>query len=216
MTGKELYQIWAPDGARWVNWARPVSFVTIENSAQMKPAAPFMPSNSLQISQLKKETGVIIDLPSNESIKEGIALAQVGWRPIPLFNGTKAQKNAFCLVDTQPIENALVWGASELEKIQLPLNAPPAFLLDSNRLHRHKMNVSVFDNSWDIYDQDLPTAEYFIHMGIHKILLHAEKPHKDLTKILYKYQKKGLKILFTNGYKNPRSITIKKPLWQRH
>lgn len=27
MTGKDVYKIWAPVGARWVDWVRPVPFV---------------------------------------------------------------------------------------------------------------------------------------------------------------------------------------------
>ena len=30
MNGKELYKIYAPIGAKWVNWVRPVSFVAID------------------------------------------------------------------------------------------------------------------------------------------------------------------------------------------
>ncbi len=114
-------------------------------------------------------------------------------------------------VNNKAIEIGLIKGAMELRKMKIGKKAPPAFLLDSNRMNRLKMNVSVFDNSWDIYDQDFPSAEYFIQNGINKIILRGERVHKDLKKILYKFQKKEIKIFFTNGYETPKEITIKKP-----
>lgn len=30
MTGKELYQIWAPTNKRWVEWVRPVPFIHMD------------------------------------------------------------------------------------------------------------------------------------------------------------------------------------------
>jgi hypothetical protein len=104
----------------------------------------------------------------------------------------------------------LRWGASVIKKIALPPNAPPAFLLDSNRLHRYKRKVAIFDNSWDLYDQDLPSAEYFLSNGITKIIVHSEKLSKDLQKIFQKFPQKGIKILFTDGYEMPKEIVIKK------
>ena len=96
--------------------------------------------------------------------------------------------------------------------MEISNDAPPTFLLDSNRMNRFKMNVSVFDNSWDIYAQDLPSAEYFLKNGINKIIVRGEKIQKDLRKILYKFQKKGIKILYTNGYEEPKGVKIKKTL----
>lgn len=114
-------------------------------------------------------------------------------------------------VNNHAIEIGLIQGASEIKKMKIEENAPPAFLLDSNRMNRLKMNVSVFDNSWDIYDQDLPTAEYFIKNDINKIIVRGEKINKDLKRILYKFQKKNIKIFFTNGYETPKKVSIKKP-----
>jgi len=115
------------------------------------------------------------------------------------------------LVDNSSIQNALIWGAYELEKIEISKDAPPVFLLDSNRTHRFKMNTSIFDNSWDLYNQDIPTAKYFSKNKITTIIVRGESMQKDLSKILYTFQKEGIKILFTNGYEKPKEITIKKP-----
>ena len=61
------------------------------------------------------------------------------------------------------------------------------------------MNETVFDNSWDIYAQDLPTEKYFLKNGINKIIVIGDKIQKDLSKILYKFQEKKLDIFLSNG-----------------
>jgi len=211
MTGKDTYKIWAPAGAGWTDWVRPVPFVSIKDSFTPKTACNFTIPPINYISKLPAGTAVMVDLPGYDGIKEGLALARIGFRPVPLYNGTNEQEGAMALVDNHIIESALVWGASELRKLELPPDALPVFLLDSNRTHRFKMNVSVFDNSWDLYDQDIPSAEYFLNHGIHSIIVRGEKIQVDLAKILYKFSGKGIKILFTDGYEAPKEIKVKKP-----
>jgi len=160
---------------------------------------------------VQKDTAIILDLPGYESINEGLALAKTGWRPIPLYNGTYEQNGAMALVNNHVINYSLLWGAGVLKSMELDDDAPPVFLLDSNRTHRFKMNVSVFDNSWDIYKQDLPTAKYFIQNGIKKIIVRGDKIHNDLSLILHKFQNKGISIMFTNGFDTPEEIVIKEP-----
>lgn len=212
MTGIDIFKIWAPTEANWVDWVRPVPFVSIDNRFEAYEVGDFTIPNISYIKELKKDTAIIIDLPGNESIKEGLATAKLGFRPIPIYNGTDEQKGAMATVDNHSIKIGLIKGAKELQKIKISNDAPPTFLLDSNRMNRFKMNVSVFDNSWDIYAQDFPTAEYFLKNGINKIIVRGEKIQKDLRKILYKFQKKEIKILFTNGYEEPKEVKIRKPL----
>ena len=171
MTGREALEIWAPAGAKWTDWVRPVPFVAIDHSETIRVQAKFNIPKIIYISELQANTAIMADLPGHDGIKEGIALAMSGWRPIPLYNGTNGQPGAAALVDNKGIESALIWGAAELQKINIPNNAPPAFLLDSNRTHRHKMNPSIFDNSWDLYYQDIPSAEYFLQNGINRIII---------------------------------------------
>lgn len=211
MTGREAFKLWAPAGARWVDWVRPVSFVTNDGSHGPNSAADFTVPSILYVAKPQENAALIIDMPGYDSVKEGIALARLGFRPVPLYNGTTAQDGAMALIDTHAIESTLRWGALELEKISLVKNAQPAFLLDSSRMHRYKMSISVFDNSWDIYDQDMPPAEYFLAHGITRIIVRADTIQRDLSRILYKFQKKGITILFTNGYDKPKVVTIKKP-----
>ena len=203
MTGRDIFKIWAPAGARWAEWVRPVHFVAIDNVKQVNRVCNFTIPNITYINELKADTAVILDIPGHDGIEEGLALAKLGFRPIPLYNGTNEQQGAMALVDNHTIRIALIWGALELKKLNIADNAPPVFLLDSNRTHRFKMNVSVFDNSWDLYSQDMPSYDYFLEKGINKIIVKGETIQKDLAKLLSNYQKKGIKILFTNGYDNP-------------
>jgi len=211
MTGAEAFKVWAPKGAGWVQWVRPVLFVAADYPKSKCTAADLSIPSIHYLSELRADTALILDLPGCESVKEGLALSRLGWRPIPLYNGTVQQKGAMALVDNNAIEMALLWGASELGNVKIPSDAPPVFLLDSNRTNRHKMNVSVFDNSWDIYDQDLPSAAYFSEHGIRNIIVRSQAIQKDLQIILYKLQKKGIFIHFTNGYENAKEVSVRKP-----
>ena len=205
MTGREIFKIWAPVDCKWTDWVRPVPFASINNLYKINFTVPVIN----YINKMQENTAIILDLPGGDSIKEGLALAMLGFRPIPLYNGTNGQAGATPLVDNCVIENALIWGASELEKLELNKDAPPAFLADSNRAHRFKFNASVFDNSWDLYAQDMPPPEYFIKNQIDKIIVRGDPIQKDLIRILYKFQKAGIIIFFTDGYDEPKVIKIK-------
>ena len=211
MTGRDVYKKWAPAGVRWTEWVRPVPFVSMDYSYLDGGLSEHTTPVIGYANGCSMDTAIIVDLPGAESVKEGIALARLGFRPIPVYNGTSGQEGAMAIVDTLAIENALKWGAGELEGIKIADNAPPAFLLDSNRTHRLKMNASVFDNSWDIYDQDLPTAEYLMGKDIRRIVVRGVKMQTDLIKILFKFQGKGITIHYTDGYAKPSAIVLKAP-----
>lgn len=211
MTGQDIFKIWAKEGAKWVDWVRPVPFVSINNYSKTYIIEDFEIPNIFYINEVSTDTAIIIDLPGNNSIKEGLATAKLGFRPIPIYNGTDSQQGAMSTSDNHSIKVGLIIGALKLTKIQISNNAPPAFLLDTNRMNRFKMDFSVFDNSWDIYAQDFPSAEYFLKNGINKIIVRGEFIQKDLRKVLYKFQKKGISIFFTNGYESPKKVKIHKP-----
>lgn len=211
MTGKEIYRIWAPTNSKWSGWVRPVPFIAIDKKLEINEFIDFSLPNIYYINEYSKETAIIIDLPSYKSIEEGISLTKIGYRPIPIFNGTIEEPKVMSTTNNHIIVPALVWGGNELKNIKLSENANPVFLLDTERLNRRKMNPSVFDNSWDIYDQDVPSANYFLNNGITKIIIRSDKIHKDLKKILYNYQKKNIEIYFTNGYEEVKKVIIKKP-----
>lgn len=207
---KEIYKVWAPFDKKWIDWVRPVAFVEIKAKREAHEVLDYTIPDIGYLQACVKDMAIILDDSGVDSIKEGIALAKIGYRPIPVFNGTNPTSGAFSTTNNSIIVPLLVWGANELKNIKLEADAPPVFLLDSNRLNRYKINRSVFDNSWDIYPQDLPSYKYFFDNGITKLLVKGDKINDDLKKILYKYQKKGMKILFTDGCIDIKEIRLKK------
>ena len=210
MTGKDLFKIWAPIGAKWVNWVRPVPFININEQFEGYESGEFVIPKINYMSKVKLNTAIIVDLPGNTSIKEGLAIAKFGFRPIPIYNGTDEQEGAMATVDNKIIKIGLIKGALELKKMQFDKDAPPVFLLDSNRMNRYKINLSVFDNSWDIYAQDIPSPEYFLKNGICDIIVRGNCINKDLNKVLYPFQKKGINIFLVDRYENLKRIKLKK------
>lgn len=210
MVGRGIFTIWAPQGKKWTEWVRPVPFVAINEDFRTYEVCDFTIPNITYMDKLPENTAIIVDLADDEGIKEGIALAKIGFRPIPVYNGTEPQEGVMSTIDNNVIEYGLIKGAVELQKIIIKDDAPPAFLMDSNRTHRYKMNESVFDNSWDIYPQDLPSAKYFLTNDINKIIVVGEKFQKDLKRILRKFEKEGIEILFIKRYEESKKLVVSK------
>ena len=204
MTNKEVFRVWAPLNKKWVDWVRPVPFVNIN-----KKHENFRPSGVV-ISCLDdfdmKNTAIIVDLPSDDSVEAGILLAQNGYRPIPIYNGVMQQKGSRATTNNEGILSALVWGASILKTVKIDDNAPPAFLIDSNRLHRWRIDLSIFDNSWDVYPQDIPSEDYFLKNGINKILIIGRKYPRDLKAIIKEWPKKQISVYVSDGYEKPKCV----------
>lgn len=210
INNKELYKIWAPFDFPWSPWVRPVLFANINDTLKINKYLSFEPNVVKYVEKGVTDTAIFVDLPSTEEIEEGIALAKLGFRPIPLYNGTEPQDGVKSIINNDEIEGAIIWGAKELRNINLDKLAPPAFLLDFNRVERRRRDVSVFDNSWDIYYQDVPTAEYLLNNKIKKIIVRSSILNKDLKRILYGYQKKGMQIFLAKEIDLIKKVEIKK------
>ena len=210
MTGKEIFKVWAPTGKKWTGWVRPVPFVGMKEHSKDYNYADFVAPVIDYLGKEWEDAAIIVDLPGEESVEEGIALAGLGYRPIPIYNGTIEQQGARATVDNQTVGIALEWGAAELSKVEIEDDALPAFLLDNNRLQRYKMEDSLFDNSWDVYAQDMPSADFLLKNGIRKVVVIGEFFSDDLKVILYDYQKKKIDIYFTDRYRIPQKYRIHK------
>ena len=214
MRGKEIYKIYAPNGAKWTDWVRPVPFVAID-TYNRKPIADWMERKAMFLKNYQQDTAIFVDLPGKESIELSIDLAYKGYRPIPIFNGTDEQPGSQATTDTYLIESCLINGSEKLKNIKLDNNANPAFLLDSYRTNRYRAKESVFDNSWDLYKQDIPSAEYFKQNGITKIIIVGDEIQRDLKKIFLKFQEKGIDIYLTDGYTFPQKVKLTKTIKER-
>ena len=151
-------------------------------------------------------------MPGAESVREGLSLAKLGVRPIAIYNGPDEQLGSTANVDNSPLELAVLWGADILKNISFEEDAPPAFLFDSTRMNLIRKDRTVYDNSWYVYEQDMPSGKYLLDNGINRVILVSdnEKIRKDTNKLLYEYKKKGLEILHTDGFKEPVKAKIKK------
>ena len=214
MRGKEIYKIYAPNGAKWIDWVRPVPFVAID-TYNRKPIANFLDRKAMFLKKYQQDTAIFIDLPGKESIELGIGLAHMGYRPIPVFNGTDEQQGSQATTNTYLIESYLINGSQKLKNIELKNDANPVFLLDSHRTNRYRAKESIFDNSWDLYKQDIPSAEYFKQNGITKIIVVGETIQRDLKKIFLKFQEKEIDIYITDGYTLPQKVKLTKTIKER-
>lgn len=207
MKNKDYYKIWAPKISIWSSWVRPVPFLDIDKVHDRNFVLPEI-SNKLVY---KDDTVYFIDLPKDESVLIGLRMMEQGYRPIALYNASPAPNKSFSLVDTVSIQEALKWGTSLLNEANLRDDALPVFLLDSNRILRHKFDPSVFDNSWDLYKQDIPSPELMKKHQIKNIIIYTNEVHRDLKIIFYEFQEKGFNIYQTHGANDLEKLKFKKP-----
>jgi len=209
MIGKmEAYQRWAPYGKLWTEWVKPVSF---SNAPMELGTTPDIPKLTW-ISQRDRSAAIILDLPAEAGVLEGMALAHIGYRPIPLYNGVFMPDGFFSMsaVQVGEIVKALWAFAPKLSKLRLEHDAPPAFLLDSNRMHAFHGRPGDYDNRWNVFPQDMPSASYMKGKGISSVVVRTQTIQDDLAHILYRYQSQGISIAISDGAK-PKQLTLSKP-----
>ncbi len=211
MLGKDIYKCWYKENNKWCKWIKPTLFVDLDNQI-LKDVVDYEIPHIYYIDKLRDDTAIIIDEDGDTSIKEGLALMNFGYVLVPLFNSPYPLPNSKSLVSNLSIATLLIWGGTILKDKTVSDVAPPVFLLDKNRLNRYHKDKSIFDNSYDIYSQDLPSSNYFKNNGIKNIILKSDKINPDLNEILNKYRKNGLNILYTNGYETPKKAKLKKAL----
>ena len=234
MTKEELFEIWAPPGGRWSPWVKPVLFACA-------PDAPVLPSLSLpafdttSLPSVEEQTALVIDLPGAEGVQVGLALAVRGFRPVPLYNALPSPNaptfvpqtlGSSALVDVSVILDALRTQASPLHAFNLPLEAPPAFLLDANRRGEGQFpSPGRFDNRSISFTTDFPSATFLKANHLQRVALvqsGRDLPQPDLAHTLRRWQEGGIQIALKRlDYPGaPQPIEIQKPsafglLWQR-
>ena len=204
------YSIWSPEGGLWTVWVKPVLFSGIMATEGFS-AADIPKTSPLTV---EKSTMVILDLPGKDGVCQGLALAKAGFRPVPLYNGVAGPSRFVEAVETKDITAALFGGAKILDALDLPADAPPVFMLDSNRMQGFRKSPGKFDNRWCVFPQDMPSAAFLLKNNINKVIVWTDKKQdyiqKDLTHILYHYQEKGIGIChYCNDVK--KDIKILKP-----
>src|SRR5947209_15886262 len=132
MEKEELFELWAPRGSPWAAWAKPVLFAHLPRPLLTVEVPPRDVSWAPPAAE---RWGIVVDLPGAESVAAGLALAAVGYRPVPVFNACPPPVEAaqWAVVDVDPILAALVHGAPRLQAGTLPENGPPRLLVEAQR-----------------------------------------------------------------------------------
>jgi hypothetical protein len=189
------------------------------------------------------DLAIVIDLPGEGSIKLGLALAERGFRPVPVLDGSlgpaisglggtwmdeglATMGASGVAVDMRGALRWLCRGAALLRELQFGANASPAFLLDSCRMAPgQSITAKVFDNRWKTFPQDYPSARFLEERGICRVVLiqeHSGQPQEDLSHVLLRWQQAGIRVevFGTKLGVEPAQLSVNRPsyfraLWQR-
>jgi hypothetical protein len=217
MKAEDVYSIWAPCDSEWSPWAKPTLFAQMGNIEVLEGAAGWSNVDTSSIPAPQSDTALIVDLPGAASMQWGMALAERGYRPVPLYNGClyPGIDRSKALVDVAPLLDVVMWGTLPLQRMSIPPNAPPAFLLDADRCRNRFPIGGRFDNRWLVFPQDFPSANFLLSRGIKRVILvqEQEQAQSDLAHVLLRWQEAGLRIL-AQPYSAPgpaREIIVGKP-----
>ncbi len=230
MTTEAIFEAWAPTGARWSAWAKPVLFSCLPTATLPEPPALLgRPERALlEVPAAADDLALVLDLPGAEGVFTGLALAQGGYRPVPLYNavplptdGLPSEREGVTLVDVMPILAALARLAPTVAGCSLRAEAPPAFLLDAHRRHgSHPASPLAFDNRSVAFTTDFPSADRLLAHGIRRVwLIQAENtaPQADLANTLRAWQAAGIALWLKPLAPNTpaRPLMLRPPSWLR-
>jgi hypothetical protein len=231
---QENFEAWAPAGSLWSPWAKPVLFTWTSAALSPSTGAPvtfdvsWAPSpwqESVEVTTGYREapaqperrpaaelTAVVLDLPGEEALRAALALAVAGYRPVPLFNCCAGSNST---VPVERIVARLAEGAPRLAALELPAAAPPAFVLDADRM-RGTPSPGVFDNRWRVFPQDFPSGNVLRSHGVRRAL-HVRRGTdvpEDLRHVLLAWREQGLRLEqvdLTQEQPRAAALTVDKP-----
>ena len=214
MNKDEAFSIWAPADSPWSPWAKPVLFAHLDLAEDAVPDA----SNDLSWSlPAGGENAIVLNLPGAEGVQTALALASLGYRPVPLYNAVPIRSKG--AVDVLPIVTALKAHAEALRQVDLPPNAPPVFMLDANRGAAGRgVGPGEFDNRSVSFTTDFPSANFLAAHGIKHALLvqrHQLDVQTDLAHTLRRWQEGGITLqrLRLDPLSPAERFEIPRPSW---
>jgi hypothetical protein len=194
MSSEHAFAAWVAEGALWSQWAKPIAFVQADGGL-MSPDAIADATLPAVPGSLDSSSALVVNLAGAEAVYTGLSLADRGFRPVPLFNGTSGRA---AVVDVAPIAQALWAGAERMKHRQLSPDAPPAFLLDSRRRgSTSDPPPGAYDNRWIALPQDFPSGALLGSRGIRAATLIQRGSlaiPSDLAHVLRRWQDSGLQI----------------------
>lgn len=177
----------------------------------------------------QSKTALVVDLPGAEGVFLGLALAGLGYRPVPLYNAVPlpcggprlnpVTGRSVAAVDVLPIVDAMRSGTLHLATLQIPADAPPAFLLDADRHGVGRViGADDFDNRSVCFTTDFPSANFLLAQGIEKVLLamkQKREPWTDLAHVLRRWQDGGISLerVQTDVPALPEHFEVARPSW---
>lgn len=192
--GEACFAAWAPDQSLWSPWAKPTMFAISPMIGDPNATLPAVDLSKVTLPDDWTPAAIVVDLPGAESVAYGLALAERGFRPVPLFNGTTGPMPA---IDNDALVNALGLGAAALPALTLAPNARPAFLLDSRRMDPYgAAEPGHYDNRWVTLPQDFPSAVFLQSQNIKDVTLINDGgvTLQDILHVLRRWQDAGIKI----------------------
>lgn len=219
---QEVWEAWAPEHAWWSPWAKPVLIAQL--GAVDFAHRVSLDWQAVDVSGLPNSSdraAIVIDLGGADSVLYAMALAKRGFRPVPLFNACSGPK---AVVPVDGLQSAMIEAASELAAMEIDSHAPPAFLLDANRLDdTQKARPGQFDNRWMTFPQDFPSGSLLVSREIEMAVLlqDGSRVSEDLAHVLLEWKDAGLRMQLHNrkpGTAQP--LTVLRPhgyraLWHR-
>ncbi len=226
MTKEYVFDVWAPPGAPWSDWCKPVLFAHLGETEILTGGTDALAGNLWWSEPADGSTAIVIDTAGSTSVWMAIQLAQIGYRPVPLYNAIPSPMIGVAC-DLAPIVAALIGATPLLDHLNLPHAAPPVFMLDAARRigMGGTLAPGMFDNRSVSLPTDFPSANLLLSRGIRKaILLQADRlaPQEDLAHTLLRWQQAGIMIEAVQLLppQGPVAIQVPRPplfktLWQR-
>src|SRR5437867_8090292 len=228
MTNEQLFEVWSPENSLWSTWAKPVLFAHLGTSFVL-PLSAETSRDAAWSPAPDEKVAIVLDLPGEEAVWVGVALAARGYRPVPLYNAVPLPSGEPALdpltgktvaaVEVVPILHMLCRAAEPLGALNLPPSAPPAFLLDANRhADGRKMLPEEFDNRSVCFTTDFPSGNFLMEHGVRRAVLiqrTGDQPKWDLAHTLRRWQEAGLAIESKrlDSPEPPTPIQITRPPW---
>ena len=228
MTKEAVFSTWAPEASAWSRWVKPVLFAYLESAPSQVPLSE-VAGDVAWAPPSHEKVALVLDLPGADGVVTGLALAERGYRPIPLYNAVPLPSGELLLdqftgrgvaaVNVLPIISALRKAAEQLAQLNLPAAAPPAFLLDSNRAGTgRRIEAGEFDNRSISFTTDFPSANFLAAHGIQRVILvqrNRVEPQSDLAHSLRRWQDGGLVLerKRLDSPEAPQPFAVTRPSW---
>jgi len=222
VTAREAaFEVWAPPGGRWSPWVKPILFAALDASAPETPAPPATGTHDVEVSRPDAGTALVVDLPGPEALRTALTLAERGHRPVALFNGVPGPPGSKPLVDLHRVVRLAAALTDDLARLDLAPDAPPAFLLDRDRMAGGRTpSPGQFDNRWMVFPQDFPSASFLLAHGIRRVVVvepAGGTPAEDLVHVLLRNRQAGIEVLIESldapGHLRPAKLA--RPSWFR-